>query len=180
MSACWHAQQPGQWPIMFQSARDALQADGLLGRNLRGADGYLEFTRVFRALSEGLGISFWELEHLCARSTIDSPLDSDSSPRRCWSTTRTSGSKQRVRCSPGWKSDGRRRKAPETADNAHDLRRVLCRLDRDAVRQVPGWPVAGCDTRAVSPELTFDTSGDWADIGSADCLSNDHPCRMAK
>jgi 5-methylcytosine-specific restriction protein B len=77
VSACWHAQQPGQWPIMFQSARDALQADGLLGRNLKGADGYLEFTRVFRALSEGLGISFWELEHLCARSTIDLPVDSD-------------------------------------------------------------------------------------------------------
>ena len=94
--------------------------------------------------------------------------------------TRTSGSRQRVRCSPGWKSDGRRRKAPETADNAHDLRRVLCRLARDDVRQVPGWTVAGCDTRAVSPELTFDTSGDWADIGSADCLSNDHSCRMAK
>ena len=67
VSACWHAQQPGQWPIMFQSARDALQADGLLGRNLRGADGYLEFARVFRALCEGLGISFWDLEHLCAK-----------------------------------------------------------------------------------------------------------------
>ena len=57
---------------------------------------------------------------------------------------------------------------------------LLYRLARDAVRQVPGWTVAGCDTPAVSPELTFDTSADWADIGSADCLSNDHSCRMAK
>jgi 5-methylcytosine-specific restriction protein B len=67
VSACWHAQYPDEWPIMFQSAREALQSDGLLGRNLKGPDGYLEFIRVFRALRDELGITSWNLEHLCSR-----------------------------------------------------------------------------------------------------------------
>jgi MoxR-like ATPase len=78
VSACWHMQEPARWPIMFQSARMALQADGLLGTNLKGADGYLEFARVFRALSKALDIGFWDLEHVCARATIDAPVTEDS------------------------------------------------------------------------------------------------------
>ncbi|MFW6087825.1 MAG: AAA family ATPase, partial [Myxococcota bacterium] len=66
LSGCWHVQRPDTWPVFYESARRALQADGLLGRVLRGADGYLEFVRIFRALAEGLGVGFWELEHLCA------------------------------------------------------------------------------------------------------------------
>jgi 5-methylcytosine-specific restriction protein B len=34
---------------------------------VKGADGYLEFTRVFRALAEGLELPFWDVEHLCVR-----------------------------------------------------------------------------------------------------------------
>lgn len=67
VSGCWHAQRPEEWPIFYQSARKALQTDGLLGGSVRGADGYLEFTRIFKALAEGIGISFWDLEHLCVR-----------------------------------------------------------------------------------------------------------------
>jgi len=67
VSALWHVQHPERWPIMYRSARKALQADGVLGRKVTGADGYLEFVRVFSTLTEGLGISFWDLEHLCVR-----------------------------------------------------------------------------------------------------------------
>ena len=65
VSACWHLQAIERWPLIYQSARHALQADGLLGRHIQGADGYLEFARVFRALSDALGISLWDVEHLC-------------------------------------------------------------------------------------------------------------------
>jgi MoxR-like ATPase len=67
VSACWHLQQMEIWPILYQSARDALQRNGLLGRHVRRGDGYLEFARVFRALAEALVVSFWDLEHLCVR-----------------------------------------------------------------------------------------------------------------
>jgi hypothetical protein len=76
LSACWHAQLPERWPVFYESARKALSADGFLGRNLRGADGYLEFCRVFNALAEAIPISFWELEHLCVRvASLPIPAD---------------------------------------------------------------------------------------------------------
>ena len=67
VSACWHVQDPERWPIIYQSARMALQDESLLGATVKGADGYLEFTRVFRALAEGLELPFWDVEHLCVR-----------------------------------------------------------------------------------------------------------------
>ena len=67
LSGCWHAQQPETWPTFFQSARKALQDDGLLDRNLRGGDGYVAFVDVFRSLARALGVSFLTLEHLCDR-----------------------------------------------------------------------------------------------------------------
>jgi MoxR-like ATPase len=66
-SAFWHFQQPDAWPLFYRSARDALQADGLLGRIVERADGYLDFARVFTSLAKGVGITFWELEYLCER-----------------------------------------------------------------------------------------------------------------
>ena len=85
VSACWHVQQPVTWPIMYHSSCEALQSDGLLGRTLRRADGYLQFRRVFRELADGLGASFWELEHLCVRlateptqAAVDAALEADS------------------------------------------------------------------------------------------------------
>ena len=53
-------QGPQRWPIIFRSARKVLRTDGLLGRKVIGIDGYLEFVQVFRALSEGLGLGFWD------------------------------------------------------------------------------------------------------------------------
>jgi antitoxin component of MazEF toxin-antitoxin module len=67
LSACWHAQRPDAWPMFYLSARRALQRDGLIGQQLFGTDGYLEFASVFRELAVAVGVSFWDLEHLCAR-----------------------------------------------------------------------------------------------------------------
>ena len=67
VSAIWHMQRPGLWPILYGSARKALMTDGVLASDVPGGDRYVEFTRVFTALAEGVGVSFWNLEHLCAR-----------------------------------------------------------------------------------------------------------------
>lgn len=93
VSACWHAQQMDLWPIMFESARDVLQADGLLGRNLKGADGYLAFANLFRALAEGVGITFWDLEQVCARRHAAPPVLPDDSPEE---TDAPSSDRERV------------------------------------------------------------------------------------
>lgn len=71
LSACWHMQMPEEWPILYLSARRALQEDGLLGQGLNSGDGYLEFRRVLHALRDALGISSWDLEHLCIRVQSD-------------------------------------------------------------------------------------------------------------
>ena len=67
LSACWNAQGSEVWPTFFQSARKALQEDGLLSRQLRGGDGYVAFVNVFASLAKALGVSFLTLEHLCDR-----------------------------------------------------------------------------------------------------------------
>ena len=78
VSACWHVQQEEQWPIIYQSARNVLQAEGLLGQKVKGADDYLAFSRLFRGLSSRLEISVWELEHLCVRLGLSAqPTGSD-------------------------------------------------------------------------------------------------------
>ncbi len=78
LSAVWHLQQPDRWPIIYRSARKALRVDGVLGTDVAGGDGYLEFSRVFTALANGLGIAFWDLEHLCARvETAEADADDE-------------------------------------------------------------------------------------------------------
>ncbi|MDE0227199.1 MAG: AAA family ATPase [Gammaproteobacteria bacterium] len=67
LSAIWHMQQPDRWPIIYRSARKALMSDGVLGNRVAGGSGYLEFARVFAALADGVGIPFWNFEHLCSR-----------------------------------------------------------------------------------------------------------------
>jgi MoxR-like ATPase len=78
LSACWHVFEPTRWPIIFQSARNALKADGLLRPKLKSADKYLDFERVFVALAGRLGISLWDLEHLCFR--MDAETDEGDAP----------------------------------------------------------------------------------------------------
>lgn len=67
LSALWHIAEPGHWPILYRSARQVLEMDGVLRSELRGADRYLAFARVFTELAERLGIGQAELEHLCYR-----------------------------------------------------------------------------------------------------------------
>ena len=70
LSAIWHMQQPKRWPIIYRSARKVLTIDGVLGDTVAGGNGYLLFSRVFAALAAGVGISFWDFEHLCSRVGI--------------------------------------------------------------------------------------------------------------
>lgn len=91
VSACWHVQEPERWPIMFESARDQLQIDGLIDKRAKGSEGYAAFTLTYRALAQALNLSFWELEHLCARLQDldgikpDEPIDQGESPAaRVW------------------------------------------------------------------------------------------------
>jgi hypothetical protein len=64
-------QAPGTWPIQYQSARKALQADHLLADS-QGAEGYARFVDVFKSLAIGIGASFDELEQLCVRREEES------------------------------------------------------------------------------------------------------------
>ena len=92
VSAFWHVQAPDVWPILYVSARNALQADRILSKPITGADGYLEFVEVFKAVADGLSIPLWELEHLCARlnvaknegdEAVDAEADDEPSQRQC-------------------------------------------------------------------------------------------------
>jgi hypothetical protein len=74
LSACWHAQAPEQWPILYLSARNVFYHQGLLDRRLHDGDRYVAFVEAFTALANALGVSFWTLEHLCDRlATLGDP-----------------------------------------------------------------------------------------------------------
>jgi hypothetical protein len=80
VSACWHVQQPNVWPIAYLSIRRALQDQGVLGYGHNAVNGYLELVVGFRALAEALGISFWDLEHLCVRFQSATTVEEDDEP----------------------------------------------------------------------------------------------------
>jgi hypothetical protein len=75
LSATWHVQEPEGWPAFYRTALEVLEGDGLLRSGLKGPDRYLDYARAFVALATGLGISRWDLEHLCYRlsETTDGP-----------------------------------------------------------------------------------------------------------
>jgi MoxR-like ATPase len=77
VSACWHCQAPERWPILYPTARAAFEHDGLLIHDLAGGEGYVEFCNLFRGLASALGITLWQLEHLCARRAEDEPAGDD-------------------------------------------------------------------------------------------------------
>lgn len=72
-SACWHMFDIEAWPPLYPSARKALDADGLLNEPSAIADSYLEYRQTFRGLATALGLSSWELEHLCDREVALTP-----------------------------------------------------------------------------------------------------------
>lgn len=65
ISAIWHMQSPDQWPIIYISARNALEADGLYSQSDNLVEDYFAFRDAFLSLASGLRLTSWELEHLC-------------------------------------------------------------------------------------------------------------------
>lgn len=65
ISAMWHMQSTDQWPIIYISARNALEADGLYSQSDNLVEDYFAFRDAFLSLASGLGLTSWELEHLC-------------------------------------------------------------------------------------------------------------------
>lgn len=65
ISAMWHMQSPDQWPIIYISARNALEADGLYSQSDNIVEDYFAFRDAFLCLASGLRLTTWELEHLC-------------------------------------------------------------------------------------------------------------------
>jgi hypothetical protein len=69
LSIWWHTQAPERWPIFYIGVRQAL-----LGKDLAETtspdpvESYFVFRTRFLALAQALGISSWELEHLCTWS----------------------------------------------------------------------------------------------------------------
>jgi len=67
VSAWWHIQDTEQWPVFYQSARDAFEADGVYEDEHDDPTGsYFAFRRVYLHLAKALGLSVWEFEHVCS------------------------------------------------------------------------------------------------------------------
>lgn len=95
LSAFWHAQGPNRWPIIYPSARRALERDGSLDSSLNGGEKYTAFSERFRALASSLGVDFWTLEHLLdwsvkkpgggtGRPGTDVPIPDGPTRQRVW------------------------------------------------------------------------------------------------
>jgi len=67
VSAWWHMQDVEKWPIFYISARKALAAEGLYESSSDPVQDYFSFRDSFLSLRDALGLSTWELEHLCVR-----------------------------------------------------------------------------------------------------------------
>jgi len=66
LSIWWHIQAQEQWPIFYTDVRQALMGEGQAGTSsLDPIEAYFAFRTRFLALAQRLGISSWELEHLC-------------------------------------------------------------------------------------------------------------------
>ncbi len=66
LSLWWHIQAQEQWPIFYADVRQALLGEGQPGSSsLDPIEAYFAFQTRFLTLAHRLGISCWELEHLC-------------------------------------------------------------------------------------------------------------------
>lgn len=65
ISAWWHIQSQEQWPILYISARNALEKDGLYNPVEDLTEDYFTFRDSFLSLASALGLTSWKLEHLC-------------------------------------------------------------------------------------------------------------------
>ncbi len=75
LSAWWHIQNPERWPIFYLDVRQALLTEETRSKELQDpVEAYFVFRTHFLALTQALGISPWELEHLaswCARRDVE-------------------------------------------------------------------------------------------------------------
>ncbi|HWO09910.1 MAG TPA: AAA family ATPase, partial [Polyangiaceae bacterium] len=95
-SACWHMFDIEAWPPLYPSARKALEADGLLNETPSIADSYLEYREVFLSLAAALGLSSWELEHLCDREADASAAGTESPPQSGTEDEEDTATRERV------------------------------------------------------------------------------------
>lgn len=79
LSACWHVQDPERWPIFYLDARQVILSEKVYTtRSQDPVEVYFAFRTRFLALAQALGLSSWELEHLC-RWSLQHPLAPDAS-----------------------------------------------------------------------------------------------------
>ncbi len=67
LSFWWHVQAPEQWPIFYLDLRKVLlDGEETAGPGRDPIHDYFTFRARFLSLLQGLGVSPWELEHLCS------------------------------------------------------------------------------------------------------------------
>lgn len=75
LSAWWHIQNPERWPIFYLDVRQAFLTEETRSKEPQDpVEAYFAFRTHFLALTQALGISSWELEHLacwCARRDVE-------------------------------------------------------------------------------------------------------------
>jgi hypothetical protein len=74
-SIWWHVQAQERWPIFYSEVRGAILAENS-ALSSDPIEAYFSFCTRFLALAQELGISSWELEHLC-RWSVRHHLSSD-------------------------------------------------------------------------------------------------------
>ena len=64
LGAWWHMQQEQDWPIYYQSGREALQQRGIFKESGHIIQDYFSFREIYLGLAEALELTPWQLEHL--------------------------------------------------------------------------------------------------------------------
>jgi len=62
----WHLWDTEQWPLFYPRSRKVLQLEGVYSPPLDPVGDYFTFRDCFLSLASALGLTSWELEHLCS------------------------------------------------------------------------------------------------------------------
>ncbi len=83
LSIWWHIQAQEHWPIFYADVRQALLGEGQPGSSsLDPIKAYFAFQTHFLTLAHRLGMSCWELEHLCRWSYTQSLQPGSTKPEK--------------------------------------------------------------------------------------------------
>lgn len=63
ISACWHMQQMEEWPIFYESGRQALAFEGIYQPGSDPVEDYMTFRDAFQVLQRELDLTPWGTEH---------------------------------------------------------------------------------------------------------------------